>query len=275
MLIAQITDIHIGNDPTTRLNDARLSQVVERLNQVRPDVVVATGDLTENGGVDCYRRLRDLLAPLDAPVHFALGNHDVRADFLAVYPETPVMGGFVQYERDLGGMRLLVLDTLEEGRHGGAFCEVREGWLRDRLAEAPDTPTLIALHHPPVKSGIGWIDGAVDGPWSRRLAAALDGQDQIVGMIAGHIHRGMTAPFAGQVVTTASSCAPQLALDLSAMRPDRPDARPLIVEEPPAFSLHLWSGGALTTHFASAGAAPVLARYDASTRGMIADLATA
>src|SRR3546814_6377909 len=44
---------------------------------------------------------------------------------------------------DTGPLRFIILDTLEEGRHGGAFCDVRARWLADRVAEALDRPTVI------------------------------------------------------------------------------------------------------------------------------------
>ena len=85
-----------------------------------------------------------------------------------------------------------MLDTLEEGRHGGAFCETRAAWLAARLDEAPERPTLIALHHPPIDTGIDWLTERPDAPWIARLHDVLVGRPNIVGMIAGHVHRPIT-----------------------------------------------------------------------------------
>lgn len=51
--------------------------------------------------------------------------------------------GFVQHAIEDWPLRILILGTLEEGRHGGGFCEVRARWLAERLSEAPERPTLI------------------------------------------------------------------------------------------------------------------------------------
>ena len=92
MLIAQITDIHLGFDPVDpdELNRRRLDSVLAALVEMspRPDLLLATGDLVEDGFDDTsYERLRAILADLPFRVHFALGNHDSRGDFLAWFPE--------------------------------------------------------------------------------------------------------------------------------------------------------------------------------------------
>lgn len=259
MLIAQITDLHIGPTAISELNDDRLSTVVDHLTKLRPDVILATGDLTESGDAASYARLRSLLEPLDAPILFAIGNHDLRIPFSAAFPDTPMNEGFVQYAQDFDAIRIVVLDTLEEGRHGGAFCEDRAAWLVRALASAPERPTLIVLHHPPFRSGIGWMDAGLDDQWTGRLASALQGQTQVIGLVAGHIHRPIATTFAGRPALTASSTAPQVALDLEPTASTQGLERPLIVAKAPGFALHLWTGSSLLTHFASADDAPVLA----------------
>ena len=170
MLIAQITDLHIGLGRTAEGNDSRLQQVVARLGVIDPDVVLATGDLTEDGDAPSYGRLAELLSPLSAPVLPVIGNHDLRPAFIHALGVQTDLDGFVQYVSYVGDLRIVVLDTVETGQHGAAFCERRAAWLSARLDEEPGMPTLIALHHPPVKCGIAWMDVGADGPWSDRLA---------------------------------------------------------------------------------------------------------
>jgi len=265
MLIAQITDLHIGVRPISDSNDTRLRKVVARLKEIGPDVVLATGDLTEDGELSCYHRLKELLAPLSAPLLPVIGNHDLRQVFIEALGVTPDDNGFVQYASPAGDLRILVLDTVETGRHGGAFCDLRAAWLTNRLDEQPDTPTLIALHHPPVKSGIAWMDVGADGAWSERLKAVLTTRPQVIGLIAGHVHRPFVTTFAGSPLIVAPSCAPQVVLDLEDEGGGRDRDRPRIVEEDPGFALHLWKGGQLTSHFGTAGEHRVIAMLDAET----------
>lgn len=269
MLIAQITDLHIGPDKISELNDARLNRVVARVQEAAPDLILATGDLTEDGDLPSYQRLRTLLAPLSAPVLFCVGNHDLRDGFIQAFDTTPVNDGFIQYAAEIGGLRVIVLDTVEPDQHGGAFCERRAAWLAARLDEQPNAPTLIALHHPPVRSGIVWMDKNADGAWSRRLAEVLTNRPQIIGLVAGHIHRPAATVFAGHPLIVAPSCAPAVVLDLSDAPGGAPRV-PRIVEEEPGFALHLWTGHELISHFGAAADHRVIASFDVASRRMVA-----
>lgn len=266
MLIAQITDLHIGfagDDPDER-NSRRCRQVIACLRALDPlpDLVLVTGDLTERGDRPSYRRLKEMLAELPMPVKLMTGNHDQRAALLEIFPAATVAGGFVQEAVDYDGRRLILLDTLEEGRAGGAFDEPRAAWLIDRLAEAPATPTLVALHHPPFTVGIDWMDPVADAPWVERLGRIIEASPQVIAMIAGHLHRPIAATFAGRPFVVASSVAPQIALDFRRTDTREPDGRPLIVDEPPSFVLHRWSRGGLVSHFVRVEPRPPLARLD-------------
>lgn len=276
MLIAQITDTHLGFDPDNpaEFNRKRLDKVLHLLADMdrTPDLLLITGDLVDRGDVDSYSRLKRALAACNVPVRMCLGNHDVRGNFRAVFPHVPTADGFVQYEIDTPALRFLVLDTLEEGRHGGAFCEVRAQWLSDRLAEAPSRPTVIVLHHPPIDTGIGWMTTEPGEPWVRRLDEAMRGHEQIVGMMAGHIHRAIVTGWKGRPLAVCPSTAPQVALSLSPIDPDCPDGRPMIVADPPGYALHWWNGESLITHFDNADEHVALARYDQSMQPLVASL---
>jgi hypothetical protein len=209
------------------------------------------------------------LSGLPFPVHFALGNHDERATFREVFPQAPFTGDYLQYVIDSPVLRLIVLDTLEEGRHGGAFCEERAAWLAARLDEDTAKPTLIVQHHPPIEAGIPWMNTDAAEPWVERLASCLRGRDNVTGLVCGHIHRASATRWEHVIVATCPSTAPQVALDLRPIDPDVPDQRNLIVADPPAYALHWWNGRELVTHWDTAEDRLVLARYDADLQQMI------
>ncbi|HEX6376372.1 MAG TPA: phosphodiesterase [Allosphingosinicella sp.] len=266
MLIAQITDIHLGFEPGNpdEFNRQRLDAALASVKALTPppDLLLATGDLADTGDdSESYRRLKLALADLPFPVFFALGNHDGRDAFRAHFPDAPMPDGFLQYAIDDHDLRILVLDTLEEGRHGGNFCETRAAWLRARLAEAPGRPTLIVLHHPPIESGLSWMTENPEAEWVKRLEAIVSAHDNIVGLIAGHLHRPVVTQWAGTTLAICASTAPQVALDLESIDPEAPDGRPMIVADPPHYAVHWWNGRSLVSHFDTAGAHNVLARY--------------
>ena len=266
MLIAQITDIHIGFDPGNpdEFNMQRLRRVLDRLidGPNRPDMLLMSGDLTEFGDAESYGRLAEAVSICPFPVYPMTGNHDERAPLLAAFPGTGTADGFVQFVIENEGLRLIVLDTLEVGRHGGAFCETRAAWLKARLDEDRFTPTVIAMHHPPFESGITWLDGSEREPWMARFGEAVDGRPNVKGIIAGHLHRTIHTVWNGYAVTVCKSTAPAVGLDLRPIDPDVPDGRALITDELPGYALHRWDGRRFITHFESVGEGRVLAKYD-------------
>jgi 3',5'-cyclic AMP phosphodiesterase CpdA len=277
MLIAQITDIHLGFEPDNpdEFNRKRLDQTLAVLAGLKPqpDLLLITGDLADTGeDAVSYQRLKQAIAAagLDWPIFCAMGNHDGRQAFRAEFPDAPHAGdGFIQYAIEDWPLRILVLDTLEEGRHGGGFCETRAAWLRKRLAEQPDRPTLIALHHPPLATGLSWMTESGQANWVLRLKEIIAGQRNVVAMICGHLHRQITTVWAGTRLSVCPSTAPQVALDLDAIDPDRPDGRPMIVADPPGYALHLWNGAELVSHYDSAADHVVLARYEPALQPLV------
>jgi 3',5'-cyclic AMP phosphodiesterase CpdA len=271
MLIAQVTDLHLHADPQ-HPNLARFVRVLEHLAALRPQpgLLVLSGDLADDGAVDSYRHLQGALARWTGPVRFALGNHDGREHFRAVFGDSHFADGFVQGRSACGGLQVVVLDSLEEGRHGGAFCEARAQWLRQALQEIGGAPVLVFLHHPPVDVGLPWIDPGPRQEWIARLDAALHGANA-VGICSGHVHLGGVFPWTGRQVLTCPSSSSDLSLAFAPMDAAQPDGRPLVEQGEPAFALHRWEEGGLATIF---GRCPqrVLATWDVATRQMVVDM---
>jgi len=276
VLIAQMTDIHVGfalDEQPEELNLTRFQATYRRLLEGPniPDMLVLSGDITEHGDATSFAKTAELLKDCPFPVVPLVGNHDSRAGLLGAFPQvTPAEGGFLHYvvEAPLG-LRIICLDTLEVGRHGGAFCEARAAWLAARLSEAPDQPTLIFMHHPPVITGIDWMDPAPDEPWIVRLREVLTGQAQVLAIHCGHLHRQITTRFAGIPLGVTPSVAPLVAMDLTPIDQHTPDNRELITTEPPTYALHRWDGHSLVSHYERVGDWQILARFHAGLQPMI------
>jgi len=251
MLIAQISDFHVtpwGDLAYGRVDtNAALASAIDALNALRPqpDLVIGTGDLTQSGSDEDYQVLAKLLARLDAPFAPLMGNHDRRGAFRRAFPDlSGRLGpdGFVQYVQDLGPLKLVFLDTVQEGADDPDFCEARASWLRAQLD--PERPTIVAMHHPPFRSGVTWLDPA-RSDWAAPLASALQGPHRVVRLLCGHVHRGIHTAWEGIVASTAPSTAHQVDLDL------QPDAPPQLTLEAPGFQLHRWDGLAVQTYAAA------------------------
>lgn len=252
MFIAQISDLHCREAQSSMLLgvdiNRNIASAVARLNALspRPDLVIATGDLTGGGKPDQYAALDALLAPLEMPLYLLPGNHDEREPFLAAfagrYGVEDNDADFMQTVIDTGPLRLVALDTIHPGHHNGGIPDERLAWLDGTLAAAADAPTLIYMHHPPFRTGIWWMDrlGILDG--LNDLADVLGRHDQVVGMVAGHLHRTIHATFAGVPVTVAPTTCYAVDLDI------HDEAAPKVTAEPPGFMLHWWQADTLVSH---------------------------
>lgn len=278
LLIAQLTDIHIGFDPDAspeELNVTRFRAVLDRLQSAPHDLdlLVLSGDLTDHGDRDSFRKIVEMLAAIDCPLLPLVGNHDTREETLRAFPDTPCTGKFLQYVVEQDGLRIVCLDTFETGRHGGAFCEDRRNWLRARLEEGGETPCVIFMHHPPIASGIDWMDPSPDEQWIANFADAIAGYERSIRAIhCGHLHRRVTACFRGIPLGITPSVAPLVALDLRPIDENVADNRALITTEPASYALHYWDGADLVTHYESCGTWDVLAHFGEHLKPMVREM---
>jgi 3',5'-cyclic-AMP phosphodiesterase len=242
MLIAQISDLHLRTDGSLmhgRIDTrAALAYCVAHVNGLdpRPDLVLATGDLVDLALPEDYPALRAMLDRLTMPVYVIPGNHDDREALRASFDDLgylPSEGPFLHYTIENYPLRLIGLDTVLPGELSGGLCPSRLRWLADRLAEQPDRPTLIFMHHPPFASGIVFLDRP---PFERAAETArLVGEHrQVRQVICGHIHRAIHLNWAGTCAAVAPSTVYQMDL---AFDPDR-SYDP--TDDPPAISLYRW-----------------------------------
>jgi 3',5'-cyclic AMP phosphodiesterase CpdA len=99
MLIAQLTDIHLGYelDNPDEANVGRFDVALNWLKNlsVQPDMLFMSGDLTDHGDIASYEKPRDRIADLPFPVYLCVGNHDDRKALKHVFPHIPTADGFV------------------------------------------------------------------------------------------------------------------------------------------------------------------------------------
>jgi len=259
MLIAQITDLHIMKPGKLAYNRVdtmpMLEQAVTHLRRLdpQPDIVILTGDLVDEGSDEEYLRLKAALAPLAQPLYVIPGNHDARATLLTAFGADgylPRDGGFLQYVVDQYPVRLVGIDTITPGQVGGAMDAARCEWLDRTLAEAPDAPTLVMMHHPPFALGIAHLDRYVmEG--SAEFGQVIRRHPQVQRIVCGHAHQTMAVQWCGTTVSVCPSTAHQFTADL---RPGVPAEFSL---EPPGFQLHHWlPETGLITHTIAIGEYP-------------------
>lgn len=248
MLIAQITDFHVtvagaqvGGCVDTRAAFTALMARLETLHP-RPDLVLVSGDLAEAGVDEEYAFVRAGLERTGIPFLAVPGNHDLRAPMRRVLgAATGRAEDHLCVAGDCGGLRVIGLDTLVEGHAFGALDARRLAWLEAELSQAPGSPVLIFMHHPPFATGLAAMDGIGLLEGRAELAALLAGRENVVGLLCGHVHRAIGGVFAGHRAFIAPSASHQFAFDFEAPGFE-------IVREPPQLALHRLVEGRLVSY---------------------------
>lgn len=252
LTIVQLTDPHLGaawsEDPAAAL--AAAIATVRAVLPAAPDAVVLSGDIAGNAADAEYAQARQVLAGLDAPVYALPGNHDEWETLRRHFPPPPGHIDSGSFAVTVGPARLVGLDSTDPGRAGGRLPRPRLRWLDRALAEAPDLPTLIAMHHPPIDTGVPAMDKIGIAPGDRRALAEVLARHPQVQMIAcGHVHRTVAGAVGGVPVLSVPSTDVGLGLDFRAS-----DVVP--VREPPCFAVHTIADGRIVSHIQPVTTAP-------------------
>jgi Icc protein len=138
--IAHISDLHVGS-PFFVPN--LMNRVIVELNELEPDVVVCTGDLTNEGYRQEYKNVVAYFERIKAPLVTIPGNHDARNVGYLHFEE---LIGPRHWTHDVGGIRIVGADSSEPDLNEGQIGRERYPWLMEQFAE-PDTIKIFALHH--------------------------------------------------------------------------------------------------------------------------------
>jgi 3',5'-cyclic AMP phosphodiesterase CpdA len=249
MKIVQITDPHLEEAGVEVFGGRPDDALAACLNDIEANhadaaLCVITGDLTQGGHPAAYRRLANLVAGCKIPIRLLIGNHDRRAAFRAAFPSIPVdQAGFVQCSIRTSAGTMLLLDTVDDGRHSGTYCDDRLTWLAGALQTAPrDRPVYLFMHHPPFDVGLPAMDAL--GIRNREPLAALiaEHRDRIRHIFFGHLHRPISGTWRGIGFSGIFGTNHQVALDL-----DRADVVTLN-REPPAYAVALLGDEGVVVH---------------------------
>ncbi len=241
--LVQLTDTHIV-EPGQLLygkvdTAAHLADAVRQVNRMspQPDVVMITGDLVEFPSSSAYENFASLVEPLNAPAYLIPGNHDdpcMMEHHFAGGSMFPVTDDTFQYVIEDLDFRILALNSHHAGSEFPHLDHSRLAWLATAL-EASDEPTLIAIHHPPMRTGIEFID--MVGPrWYAGLSELLARHSQVELIISGHGHSDTFGRNGNVPVYMAGSTAHQL---IAARGKDH---APAFDERPAPPVMHQWMG---------------------------------
>jgi Icc protein len=190
-IVAQITDTHLFAESDGQMygipTAKSLEAVINKLKQLQPqpDILLLTGDLSQDETPASYYRLTSLITPLQIPTYWIPGNHDILPVMEAALNTPPISSAKFF---NLGGWQFLLLRTNVPGRVEGQLSPENLEWLDFKLRQTRDRPALIALHHAPIPIGSQWMDDiSLHNP--EPLLKIVDRHPQVKIVLCGHIHQ--------------------------------------------------------------------------------------
>lgn len=210
--ILQISDPHLLSHRDGRFKGVptagTLAAVLEQACERYPDCdrVIWTGDLSQEHTEEGYRLLAELMGDWTARSLLIPGNHDDRAALLGVFPHPASNDQCVTFQAELGDWQLIGLDSHVPGEVAGRLSEEQLEQLHFWLAENPQRPTLLFIHHPPVSVETPWLDSiGLSNPEPLEMLIARNPGVQAI--FCGHVHHEYEGSLGGIPVFTAPSTA--------------------------------------------------------------------
>lgn len=225
----QLTDLHVvapgamcsGVLDTRAILRAAIDRLLDRCDALAPlDAVLITGDVSDDGTPESYEYARAQLDRLGLPLLPVPGNHDSREAFRTGFSDTPGMPaeGLIDWTAEIGDTLVIGLDTLVEGQGGGVLRHDSIAFLTEALKDAGPRPVIVALHHPPLQTGIRFMD-AIGLEGVPALAAALEQATGEVTVVSGHVHGVYHGRIGRHPVATAPAICSAFTLDRRADAP--------------------------------------------------------
>lgn len=190
VLVVQLSDSHLFAEADGRLlgmtTRDSLHAVVDRVLDEQPviDLVLATGDLSQDGTVESYQAFCEASDRLAAPKRWLPGNHDELREMAVAAQHSD----FLDAVTDVGQWRITMLDSAVPGSVPGYLEDKQLQLLAQALSEAPERHHLVCLHHHPVPIGAAWMEPiGLRNP--EALFAVLERFPQTRALLWGHVHQ--------------------------------------------------------------------------------------
>ncbi|MBV4480254.1 3',5'-cyclic-AMP phosphodiesterase [Pseudomonas khavaziana] len=208
VLLVQLSDSHLFAEEGTALlgmnTRASLQRVIELVREQQPriDLVLATGDLSQDGTLESYQQFRDMTRAIGAPARWIPGNHDEPQ----IMAQAAVHSDLLEPVVDIGNWRITLLDSAVPGSVPGYLQDQQLQLLAQALSEAPNRHHLVCLHHHPVSIGCAWMEPiGLRNP--EALFAVLDRFPQARALLWGHVHQEIDRECNGlRLLASPSTC---------------------------------------------------------------------
>jgi 3',5'-cyclic-AMP phosphodiesterase len=207
--IAQLSDIHLVEEPYGSVRgvntEQRFQACLEDLkNQTeQPDLIILSGDLSQDGSVESYQRIADAMQSLTIPCYWLQGNHDIPAHMNDILKGSNLHAEKAIFPND--SWQIVLLDSTQPGLVRGRFMESELDFLNDFCKQDTERNTLIVCHHQVLEFGHQSLDNIGidnnDDFWD-----IVKQYDHVKAIAFGHLHYGLELKMDGVDILATPSC---------------------------------------------------------------------
>src|SRR5205823_9884650 len=190
--VIQISDTHLFSDDEFEIfgvkSNIKFKEVMKRIfneDSHNADMILLTGDMSQDETAESYRLITENLSTLDLPVYWIPGNHDDLEKLTVIFQKAKNFNRVNHLT--LLNWHFIFLNTKIEGRDDGYLSHSELSMLKDELRSSPaDKKIAIVMHHHPTPVGTPLIDNYI-------LKNSKDFWDIVIGtnvrlIICGHVH---------------------------------------------------------------------------------------
>lgn len=188
--ILQLTDFHLFGDKHQKLVGinpyATLKKVMELVEQEllyeKPDLVMLTGDLSQDNSEKSYIHLKEFIENIKAPITATMGNHDNPAAF------HKILGDKFENFFIMNKWRIVLLNSHWPGHVPGLLDKEQIKFFENSVTNKNDLWTMIVLHHHVQPIASLWLDNLALKNSSTFFEIAKKCQHLKV-VLCGHVHQ--------------------------------------------------------------------------------------
>jgi 3',5'-cyclic-AMP phosphodiesterase len=182
MQFVQLSDLHVGG----LFKEEAFDTIVEEVNNLKPDAIIISGDLTDDGLIFQFQQAQKEIRKFDCPNLIIFpGNHDYRHTGYLLFRK------FFPYSNQIyefSDIVVLTVGTARPDRDEGEVGHRQNVWMEETLRKYDDKKKIVAMHHHLIAipdTGYTNVVGILDA--GDTLRACLEAKVDLV--LCGHKHR--------------------------------------------------------------------------------------
>ena len=197
MIIVQLSDLHVGSQFLPEVFET----LVKEVNGLHPDVIVITGDLTNEGLMKEYKKCKSLLTKFNTKKIISIsGNHDYRNTGYLLFKKFFPFQTVNELDDDIV---LVTVGTARPDRNEGEVGYRQNLWLERTMKKYKDKIKIVAMHHHLIPIPDTGSDQLTVVDAGDVLRTVLDSQVDVV--LCGHKHRPWAWNFGKLTVVNAGT----------------------------------------------------------------------